>query len=76
MTVEEVERATEELALEESLLDAVEEATETELLTEEEDVHVPKRALQPVPQWSVDVPHQPYWLQQSPHFDPRHVCPP
>jgi hypothetical protein len=35
---------------------------ETEELTEPQ---LPARGLHPVPQWSVEVPHHPYWEQHS-----------
>jgi len=35
----------------------------------------PKAALQPVPQWAVDVPHHPYALQQLPNEEPTQVKP-
>jgi hypothetical protein len=38
-------------------------------------LQVPKVLLQPVPQWPVVEPHQPYWLQQLPKLDPTQVKP-
>lgn len=40
-----------------------------------EEPHTPKTFWQPVPQWSVVVPHQPAWEQQLPNSDPPHVKP-
>ena len=37
--------------------------------------HVPKAELQPVEQWSVVLPHQPYWEQQLPKVEPAQVRP-
>lgn len=37
---------------------------------------VPKGAWQPVPQWSVLLPHQPYWLQQVAPGSLMQVVPP
>jgi hypothetical protein len=37
--------------------------------------HVPKAELQDAPQWSVVLPHHPYWLQQFPKVDPEQVKP-
>lgn len=34
---------------------------------------LPKRGLHPVPQWSVVVPHHPYWLQQFPKVEPMQI---
>jgi hypothetical protein len=36
---------------------------------------VPKAELQPVEQWSVVLPHQPYWEQQLPKDEPAQVNP-
>jgi len=38
-------------------------------------VQVPKAELQPVEQWSVVLPHQPYWEQQLPKDEPAQVKP-
>jgi hypothetical protein len=35
---------------------------------------VPNAELQPVPQWSVELPHQPYCEQQLPNVEPAHVA--
>jgi hypothetical protein len=55
-----------------------------------EALQIPKPPWQPVPQYASvepldavsdqgcktrDAYHQPYWLQQLPHWDPRQVCP-
>jgi hypothetical protein len=37
--------------------------------------HVPNAELQPVEQWSVVLPHQPYWEQQLPKVEPAQVKP-
>ena len=37
------------------------------------DEHVPELGLQPVPQYSAVLPQYPYWLQQFPNTEPRHV---
>lgn len=62
------------------LLGATVEETATDEETAEEDtvpsvVHFPKRGLQPVPQCTVEAPHQPYSEQQSPNADPRQMLP-
>lgn len=49
---------------------------DVESLSELEDPleeHVPEPGLQPVPQYSAVLPQYPYWLQQSPNTEPRHV---
>jgi hypothetical protein len=37
--------------------------------------HVPNAELQPTPQYALDRPQYPYWLQEFPKIEPEHVWP-
>jgi hypothetical protein len=43
---------------------------------DDDDVHTPKADWQPVPQYALVVPHQPYWLQQFPDGQVYPLVPP